>query len=92
MPVQKHTGKPDGLKLFLLVKSWMNYDSSAKWAVYHDKELEFKSTHRPDRRYIFAHFVTSILRLEIDMPSSWVEDILADPACSWPTAEPLMRR
>jgi hypothetical protein len=40
IPVPKDAGKPTGLKLFLLYKSWMYKDSSTKWADYHDKELE----------------------------------------------------
>jgi hypothetical protein len=92
IPVPKDAGESDGLKLFLLDKDWMNVDRSTKWADYHDKELGFKSTHRPNRRYIYAHFVTSILRMAMDCGFSWTEDILADPACNWPPAEPLMRR
>lgn len=92
IPVPKDAGEPDGLKLFLLGKDGMELAKSNKWADYHDKELEFKSTHRPNRRYVFAHFVTSILRMAMRTGPSWGEDILADPACSWPTAEPLMRR
>lgn len=54
IPVPKDAGKPDGLKLFLLDKSWIHLNDSVKWAEYHDKELEFKSSHRPSLRRVRA--------------------------------------
>jgi hypothetical protein len=81
------------LDKLLLEKGSFGDKGKYRWKDIHERELQFRNTNRPARRYLYFHFVLTMLRRDRYEPPGWAENTMTlVSGIIWATPGEYLRR
>lgn len=95
VPAHTEPGKPQDFRLVLMNQSIRDHVVGDSELKYRDLErpLQWKNNQRPGARFLYFHFVCTILRYQKYEEAEWVEALLNKPTETiWTTPGPYLKR